>query len=154
MKRIFIFSLFPLLFLSCSKDLEQGRESLIGTWKVTYIKSSYGEFFTNGAGSTEVLEEDGDLGTFIFNETTVDFDFVRNDTLYAGSALWNLDLEKIRSGFFRENSFTLSIEENFIFDAQFGNATRNAEKNATTLSLFEFPMEGPGVAIEMELSKF
>ncbi|MEO9512982.1 MAG: hypothetical protein ABJN84_07430 [Flavobacteriaceae bacterium] len=153
MKRMLILNLLPFLFLSCSKDLEQGEESLTGTWNITYIKSIYGEFFTNGVDPTEVLEEDGDLGTFLFGEETVDFNFVRNDTLYAGSAVWKLDLEKVRSGFFRSNAFSLFIEDNFVFDAQFGDATRNAEKKATVLSLSELPMEGPGVAIVMELTK-
>lgn len=152
MKKIFTLALV-LLLISCSKDLDQGIDSLRGTWQVTYIKSSYGEFFTNGFDTNEVLEEEGDLGTFIFNEKTVDFDFIRNDTLYAGTALWKLDLEKVREGFFRSNAFTLTLEDNFDFEAQFGDATKNAEKNATALSLVDFPTQGFGVAIEMDLIK-
>nr|WP_298793013.1 hypothetical protein [uncultured Allomuricauda sp.] len=148
MKKYLALSLAFLLSVSCSKDEEQAYDSLIGTWTISEIKSIYQEFPAN-----EVVEETGTLGTFVFNQRTVNFDFVRNDTVYQGNATWNLDLEKVRSGFTRENSFTLDVDGFFVFDAFFGDGTRNSEKNAESLFLIQTVDNGFTPIFEMTLKK-
>nr|WP_299486911.1 hypothetical protein [uncultured Allomuricauda sp.] len=148
MKKYLVLGLAFLLSVSCSKDEEQAYDSLIGTWTISEIKSIYQELPAN-----EVVEETGTLGTFVFNQRTVNFDFVRNDTVYQGNATWNLDLEKVRSGFTRENSFTLDVDGFFVFDAFFGDGTRNSEKNAESLFLIQTRDNGFTPIFEMTLKK-
>lgn len=148
MKKYLVLIMSFLLSVSCSKDEEQAYDSLIGTWTISEIKSIYQELPTN-----EVVEETGTLGTFVFNQRTVNFDFVRNDTVYQGNATWNLDLEKVRSGFTRENSFTLDVDGFFVFDAFFGDGTRNSEKNAESLFLIQNVDNGFTPIFEMTLKK-
>lgn len=148
MKKYLVLGLAFLLSVSCSKDEEQAYDSLIGTWTISEIKSIYQELPAN-----EVVEETGTLGTFVFNQRTVNFDFVRNDTVYQGNATWNLDLEKVRSGFTRENSFTLDVDGFFVFDAFFGDGTRNSEKNAESLFLIQTVDNGFTPIFEMTLKK-
>nr|WP_299171239.1 hypothetical protein [uncultured Allomuricauda sp.] len=148
MKKYLVLGLAFLLSVSCSKDEEQAYDSLIGTWTISEIKSIYQELPAN-----EVVEETGTMGTFIFNKRTVNFDFVRNDTVYQGNATWNLNLEKVRSGFTRENSFTLDVDGFFVFDAFFGDGTRNSEKNAESLFLIQTVDNGFTPIFEMTLKK-
>lgn len=148
MKKYLALGLAFLLSVSCSKDEEQANDSLIGTWTISEIKSIY-----QGLSANEVVEETGILGTFIFNKRTVAFDFVRNDTLYQGSAIWNLNLEKVRSGFTRENSFTLKVDGFFAFEAFFGDGSRNSEKNAESLFLIQTVDNDFGPIFEMTLKK-
>ncbi|WP_422861865.1 hypothetical protein [Flagellimonas sp. W118] len=153
MKKYLALSLAFLLSVSCSKDEEQAYDSLIGSWTISEIKSIYPESPANGISSNEVVEETGILGTFVFNKRTVNFDFVRNDTVYQGNATWNLDLEKVRSGFTRENSFTLDVDGFFLFDAFFGDGTRNSEKNAESLFLIQTVDNDFTPIFEMTLKK-
>lgn len=109
---------------SCNREEIRAERSLVGRWKINTIISIYD--FDPSANITDL----GNIGFFDFNEHSVDFNFTRNDTVYSGSKTWNLDLEKLRSGFFREPLYTLDIEDEFIFDVLFSDGTRNAEKNA------------------------
>lgn len=156
--KIFIRTLLVIgtafMFTGCKKDDIQAAKSLKGEWDVVAISSFYAKFIENGFVPFETIEESGQLGTFHFKEDSVDFNFMRNDTLYAGKAAWNLDLEKVRQGFSRGNEFTLTIEDYFILDVSFENGTRNSEKNANSMTFIETPTTtGFGVAIEMSLEK-
>ena len=144
--------IIPFIFTSCKKDEVQAAESLNGIWDVIGISSYYGDFSNNGFNPTETIEEDGQLGTFNFMEDSVDFNFTRNDTLFAGVGAWDIDVERVNAGFVRVPVFTLSIENHFLFDVSFGDETRNSEKNATTATFVTTPT-GLGVLIEMSLEK-
>lgn len=141
-------------FFACQKNDEiQAENSLMGVWDITTVSSTYGEFFDNGFDPTETITESAPIGSFHFKKDVVEYDFSRNDTLFTGTASWQLDLEKVRSGFFRENKFTLTIEDHFLFDVSFEDSTRNAEKDAKSVTFLERPSSGFGVLIEMALEK-
>ena len=148
----FAFSFFVIS--SCEKDEKQAINSLEGEWNVVAINSIYGEFSENGFSTDETIAEEGQLGTFHFMENTVDYEFERNDTTYSGNKSWNLDVSKVNNGFIKTNQFTLSIDNQFLFDVTFGDATKNSEKNATEATLVQSPTEpGYGVQIEISLQK-
>lgn len=147
-----------LTFIACKKDEVKAEESLEGEWKIVSINSEYGTFTQSQFGSSfdpfDEVSENGDLGFFEFIESTVDFEFTRNDTMYTGNESWNLDLERVNVGFTRVNEYTLTIENQFLFDVAFGDETKNSEKNATSITFLETPSEnGYGVRIQMELEK-
>jgi hypothetical protein len=141
------------MFIGCNKDYIQATDSIEGAWDLVAISSHYGEFSNNGVSPIGTVSESGQLGTFYFTKDSVDFNFMRNDTLYAAKAAWSLDLEKVRSGFTRENDFTLTIEDHFLLEVSFEDETRNAEKNASNMTFIETPVSGFGALIEMTLEK-
>lgn len=121
--------LFLCLLTACKEDVVQGRTSIVGNWQLTEAST----YFPN-TGIPKV-EEQGNLGQFVFDEDSVIFSFTRNDTLYQGSDRWYLLGEKVNDGFFKVNEFTLAIENHFTFRCRFGDETRNAEKDATQMTL-------------------
>ena len=141
------------IYTSCNKDEIQAVDSIEGEWNVIAISSLYGEFFESSFSASDKISESGQMGTFHFMEDSVDFNFMRNDTLYAGKAAWHLDLKKVNQGFFRTNEFTLTIEDYFLLDVTFEDGTRNSEKNANRVTFIETPTTGFGVLIEMLLEK-
>ncbi len=141
-------------WFACQKNDElQAEDSLMGVWDIVTVSSIYGAFFENGFDPAETILESAPIGTFHFKTDAVEYNFTRNDTLFTGTASWQLELEKVRSGFFRENKFTLTIEDHFLFDVSFGDSTRNAEKKATIATFLERPSSGFGVLIEISLEK-
>ena len=141
------------MFMACKKDEIQAEDSIEGVWDIIEITSLYAEFSENGFDPSETISETGQLGTFTFMQNSVDYTFTRNDTLYSGSKSWNLELEKIREGFSKVNDFTLSIEDDFLFDVTFEDGTKNSEKNAKRATFEEWPTSGFGVGINMILEK-
>lgn len=149
-----LFVVIVCSFFACQKNDEiQAEDSLMGVWDIVTVSSVYGDFFDNGFDPTETISESAPIGTFHFNKDAVEYNFSRNDTLFTGIATWQLELEKVRSGFFRENKFTLTIEDHFLFDVSFEDSTRNAEKEAKSVTFLERPSSGFGVLIEMALEK-
>ena len=150
---LIVWAIIPITFLSCNKDEIQAEKSLEGGWDVIEITSIYGEFFENGFDPSETITESGALGTFDFTGDSVDFDFTRNDTSYTGTGKWNIIAERIREGFIRVPEFTITIENQFLFEAHFDDGTKNSEKNANRVSFVQTPINGIGVLIEMFLEK-
>jgi|TARA_B110000259_G_scaffold166488_1_gene194068 hypothetical protein len=141
-------------FTSCVDDELQAENSFEGAWNVTEIFSLYGEFFPTGFNPSSNLTEEGALGYFNFSENKVAYSFTRNDTLYSGNMYWKLDVEKRRTGFVIETFFKLTIEDEFIFDAVFGDSTNSSENNARFAVLTsEAPTSGNGVLISLSLEK-
>lgn len=152
--KYFLFLLVVCSFFACQKNDEiQAEDSLMGVWDIVTVSSMYGEFSDNGFDPAETISESAPIGTFHFKKDVVEYNFSRNDTLFTGTVSWQLDLEKVRSGFFRENKFTLTIEDHFLFDVSFEDSTRNAEKEAKSATFLERPNSGFGVLIEMTLEK-
>jgi hypothetical protein len=143
-----------LYFSSCEKDDIQARESIRGNWTVVEITSLYASFTANGFGTpTATVSEQGQLGTFNFEEDVVDFSFTRNDTLFAGNSTWNLSTERVNAGFTQVTEFTLAIENEFVFDLTFEDATLNSEKDAREVTFTNSPNNGIGVLIVIKLEK-
>ncbi len=144
----------PLLLFTCAKDKDQAINSLNGNWEVVGINSVYGEFFENGFNPSETVEEIGQLGTFNFSPDSVKFEYTRNDTLYTGSETWIISSEKVNTGFTKVTEFTLKIPNHFVFGVDFGNGTKDSEKNANEASFVAYPDSiGYGVFIELKLEK-
>lgn len=142
-----------LLFASCKKDERQAQQSLQGKWKVTAIESNYGDFSEGGYAVDTSISESGKLGTFNFSEDQVDYEFTRRDTLYSGSRAWQLRAEKVNDGFVRVLQFTLTVENEFTFDVQFEDATKNSEKKAKTAIFWEQPSTASNVLVTLWLEK-
>lgn len=158
MHKPFIISAFwtgmiALACISCQQDEVQAEESLEGVWDIVSLTSYYGEFSETSFDASETVSESGQLGTFEFVEDSVAYSFTRNDTAYVGNVSWILELKKVRSGFSRENQFTLTLENRFVFDVSFEDETRNAEKDATTTAFITIPGEESSVFVEMSLEK-
>lgn len=145
--------LIALGFVSCASDEVQAEESLEGIWDIVAITSYYGAFSATGFTASETLTESGQMGTFEFVQDSVAYSFTRNETAYAGHVAWVLDLEKVRSGFSRENQFTMRIEDRFLFDVSFEDETRNAEKEARAVSFIEILESEVRLLVEMALEK-
>ena len=149
-----IFVVICMHFTSCVDDELQAENSFEGAWNVTEIFSLYGEFFPTGFNPSSNLTEEGALGYFNFSENKVAYSFTRNDTLYSGNMYWKLDVEKRRTGFVIETFFKLTIEDEFIFDAVFGDSTNSSENNARFAVLTsEAPTSGHGVLISLSIEK-
>ncbi len=144
---------FSVLFLGCGKDKVQAEKSLDGIWEVTAINSQYGTFTGSSFVSTETVSDAVALGTFNFQEGTVEYTFTRNDSLFEGTSAWTLDLERVNAGFNKVNKFTLSMEDQFLFDVTFEDDTKNAEKDAQSMTLREEPTSASPIYIEVFLRK-
>jgi len=147
------FIFLSLLVISCNRDEKQATASIEGDWNVTAITSQYGNFTNNAFDPTDEISESGELGTFKFKESTVDFSFTRNDTLYTGNESWTLVAEKVNSGFTRVTEFSLTIDNQFDFKVFFEDQTKNSEKNAQNATFLETPSSGFGVSIDISLEK-
>jgi hypothetical protein len=142
-----------LSFTSCEKDEVQATNSIIGNWSVVEITSLYAEFTNNGFNPIETISEQGLLGTFTFDQDSVAFTFTRNDTLFTGNSTWELTTERVNSGFTQVTEFTLSIDNEFVFDLEFEDGTLNSEKDAQELTFTNNPTNGNGVLINMVVEK-
>ncbi|MEM6844466.1 MAG: hypothetical protein AAF632_19760 [Bacteroidota bacterium] len=147
-----LFRVILLLFLivsACKEDdTSQGVDSLQGVWQVNEAISIY-----DNSGNNRV-DEAGNLGQFIFGSDTLRFEYTRNDTLYQGVERWQLQRSRENQGFSRVNVFTLIIENHDTFICEFGDQTRNSEKNATNITLRREPEENSqDTWIELSLSK-
>jgi hypothetical protein len=142
-----------LLSTGCNRDEVQAKKSLEGEWVVSEIYSTYGEYSVNGFSASHTVSETGMLGTFNFVAETVEYSFNRNDTTYAGNEPWNLQLERVNSGFTKTNKFTLTIGAEFIFDVSFEDETKNAEKNAINATFRQDPDFDEEVLVVIMLNK-
>jgi hypothetical protein len=142
-----------MLMTSCNRDEVQAKESLEGEWVVSEIYSTYGEYSVNGFSSSNTVSETGVLGNFNFLAETVEYSFTRNDTTYSGNELWNLEFERVNSGFTKTNKFTLNIGTEFIFDVSFEDETKNAEKNAKNATFKQDPDFDNEVMVVLMLNK-
>ncbi len=150
----FLTLILSLALTSCQKPVVKAQKSLEGEWDVVGIISTYGEVVTNGFISSYDVQETGALGEFNFQENTVTYSFTRNDTLYSGTTPWNVDHDKVNSGFVRVDQFTLTLDNEYVFDVAFGDQTNNAEKNATEVAFSEDPTAlGWNVRIDLSLEK-
>lgn len=159
LKNAFLVLTIVLLLTSCNKDKKQGIKSIEGTWNVKSILSIYGGFDIQnnvvvGTNETERVDESGDLGQFSFGEKNVEYNFTRNDTVYHGNSTWELQLEKVNSGFTKANQWKLIVANEFTFDVVFDDDTKNAEKKAKNIEFENWPLEsGNGVAFLLKLQK-
>ena len=150
---LFLTIIISSMFMACNKDELQAENSIEGIWDIVEITSIYGEFSENGFSPSETISETGELGTFIFTHDSVDFHFTRNDTIYTGTESWNITAKKVREGFIRVTEFKLTIENQFLFEVTFEDATKNSEKDAKSVIFVEQPPIGLGVLIEISSEK-
>lgn len=151
--KLFYILLVCSLCAACNKDEKQAQRSLEGTWNVTAVASNYGNFSDTGVSIDSTVSENGALGTFQFGDSRVDYQFTANNTIYEGSTPWQLEAEKVNEGFVRVNQFTLTIEDAFVFEVQFEDATKNAEKKAKSATFTEKPPSESSVQVVLWLEK-
>jgi len=147
-------SVFLLIFTSCEKqNLKRAEKSLDGSWRVIKTYSAYGEKMELGTQTDEEFTEEGDLGSFTFNDASVDYNYTRLDTLYEADSNWKLSREKVNAGFTKAEQYKLNFDnKNYI--CRFGDETKDAEKKATELTLeYETNQIGPYTSIKLWLVK-
>ncbi len=149
---IYSLLLVSLMLIACVKDEKQASNSIEGLWQVNEMITIYA-YDNGGFLDEDVVEEQGDLGSFDFGENIVDYEFIRNDTLFSGQENWTLSTERVNEGFIRVTKFTLKVGERFEFDVAFGDQTKNAEKNATEMRLIQMPGEQEEVYFQMMMEK-
>lgn len=142
MKRsIFILICITFFLSACEKsNLKAGRTSLNGTWNVTKIITTYGERRDLGIDNQEDTEETGDLGQFEFTENELTANYTRVDTLRSIESSWELERDKVNAGFFKVEQYTLVLDEES-FKCEFGDETKDAERNAIRMRLIFETME-------------
>lgn len=157
MMLISIFSLIAALVTlsSCVDEEITAKESLVGYWKVTSIRSMYGHFTARGHNLDSVKSQEGDLGYFDFESNgTVTYKFLRHDTTYQNTTSWILETRKEQSGFFKVFKYELAILNEYQFEVTFGNSAKNSQVNAREMEFVQWPDKvGYGVGIVMELKK-
>jgi len=74
-----------LLLFTCSacekRNLKNAEKSLMGSWEVQAIYSTYGNKTDLGIQTNEEFIEEGSLGQFMFKDESVSYNFTRLDTL-------------------------------------------------------------------------
>ena len=147
--RWLLVSLLLVVTASCQKqNLKNAKESLDGTWRVTEIyseqKDGSGDF---GDGRHW---ETGELGFITFSDNAVEYAYTRLGVTYDSTETWRLDRNKENEGFFKVEKYTLFIG-NRAYDCDFGDATSDAEKNATLLTLmYETEAAEPNYTMTLE----
>jgi len=130
---LLVLSIF--LFVGCEKaNIKAGETSLKGTWIVTKINTAYGSRTDLGTNTTQNIEESGTLGQFEFMEDHLLATYTRVDTTYELDTSWELKRDKVNEGFFRVERYSLCLNEQ-IFQCQFGDETKDAERNANEVRL-------------------
>lgn len=88
---------FVSLAVSCTTSFQDRQiKNIPGEWEVFQTTTLFAEFLENGFNPTEPpIEESGDLGFFDFSKTTVNYAFVRNDSLFSGSGSYSVDRNRI-----------------------------------------------------------
>jgi len=95
---LIIVTILPIaLFTSCTTSFQDRQiKNIPGEWEVFQTTTLFAEFLENGFNPTEPpIEESGDLGFFDFSKTTVNYAFVRNDSLFSGSGSYSVDRNRI-----------------------------------------------------------
>jgi len=140
--------LISLVYVSCRKYEIRAQDSILGEWDVVEITSRYKDTVP-----IEIIEEQGQLGSFNIEEDSVSFTFTRNDTLFTSSSTWSFSAERASRAFYDPGFIsTLTIDNEFIFEVEFEDGTRHSEKNAQEIT-FTTPDNGNPLCIEMVLEK-
>ncbi len=147
----FLLLVLVALLPSCTKDIVHAERSVRGAWKLTFVESFYGTFTETSFNADESVEETGDLGTFVFTADSVTFDYTRNDTLYTGTRAWDLTSERVNAGFNKVTEYTLTIEDEFVFDVKFEDGTKNSHKEADSMEWTETPAGEVNSFVTMQL---
>jgi hypothetical protein len=140
------------LFPACRSDELQGQMSLEGSWDIVRQTTFYGEFSPTSFNATETVTSSGG-GNFNFTQSSVSYMYGRDSTTYIGTGEWSMEMEKVREGFFRSNQFTLNFDNKYWFEVTFGDDTHNSEKDATTATFMEVPVEETDILVLMSLRK-
>ena len=155
MKTILKLFLLFIISSSCNKvNLRNGEASLTGNWqveKVIYGEANRNEF--GGIGFEALNEAEGALGTFSFEDQSVSYEYLLGDSLLTGQGDWHLTRFRQQEGFFKVERYYLEID-GVRYNCEFGDETRDAEKNATQVRLvFEAEEMGPFILQILELQK-
>jgi hypothetical protein len=130
-------------------------ESINGFWNVTSIDSYYGEFITNGHNGLTTVRNEGNLGSFKFEQNgQVKYKFLRNDTIYQDPTNWVLKSGKELTVGFRATKYTVEVSTDYNFKVMFGDGSKNEMKDARKMELVHWPDKlSYGVGFVMTLSK-
>jgi len=84
------------LAASCTTSFQDRQiKDMPGEWEVFKTTTLFADFLENGFNPLEPrIEESGDLGIFDFSQRTVNYTYLRNDTLYTGSGDYSIDRER------------------------------------------------------------
>ncbi len=102
---IYLVSVLLIVFASCTTSFQDRQiKDLPGEWEVFEITT----LFINHEPFKPAIEETGDLGYFEFSKSSVNYTFVRNDSLYSGSGTYSIDRER------KSQKIIFSSDEDFL----------------------------------------
>jgi hypothetical protein len=133
MKYTALFS-FCLLFISCSKSLQEAERSLVGSWKVTKVITSHGNKNNLGVKVDSTTIEDGALGDAVFDETTTKINYTSKKKLETIGGSYLLTKTRVNSGFVKVDQFQL-IVNSLTHLITFGNQTSGSTKDAKMIEI-------------------
>ena len=84
------------LAASCTTSFQDRQiKDMPGEWEVFKTTTLFADFLENGIDTFEPrIEETGDLGIFDFSQRTVNYTYLRIDSLYTGSGVYSIDRER------------------------------------------------------------
>lgn len=123
------------LLISCgSPGLEEGTASLIGSWAVYEINYAEGTRTDLGVTTDTSYTQTGDLGSFVFDETEVVYDYSHDLETVSDRSSWELLRATVNCGFNKCEVYTLVLKD-LNLTCIFGDDTADAEENATEITL-------------------
>lgn len=129
-----LIALCILLCLSCGSDDEQhAHDSLIGTWSVVEGRVSFAQIENGIEIENGEVTSEGNLGTFQFARSTMDYQFKISETESLNTA-YTFNVTKENAGFTRVDKYVVEAEEEN-WRVRFGDETSDAHCDATDITL-------------------
>ena len=128
--------LFLVLTFGCSIPIEDGLESLQGSWSVTEIVEIEEIILGGGTAEKSQLVIENPDGLFEFDGQEVDYHYTLSQSEVSGIASYSLTSFKENSGFTRVTRFELQIGERTYLTV-FDDDTKKSYKDATVMTLTE-----------------
>ncbi len=123
LKYFCFFTVFCLTLFSCQDDLSIAEKSLIGQWTIYKVYSN------------DNIQE-GDFGTFNFKKDgTISVALTSSFLNLNSLESWDLNHQRVNSGFVKVDEFTLNISSLGTFNCAFEDQTNDAHKNAKNIAL-------------------
>ncbi|MDX1590875.1 MAG: hypothetical protein R3283_02865 [Balneolaceae bacterium] len=147
-------ALLPIyFFISCTTSFQDRQiKNIPGEWEVYSITTLNADFSENGFDPLEpATEETGDLGFFEFTQSSVNYSFVRKDSLYSGNGIYSIDLNKTST------KIIYSISEDILLlppDERPHDLIFNSENGEVIMLLTSYPQTaGVGESYTLYLRK-
>ncbi|WP_146131458.1 hypothetical protein [Mongoliibacter ruber] len=119
-----------MAFSSCHDFEHVANESLIGKWEVNEAVITFGP--SNGQDS--VWRFEGDLGSFLFDQEFVTYQYALDEFEQYGESSYVLTSDKERAGFAQIRKWRLQLLESE-YEIEFDDGTRRSHQNASEMTM-------------------